>query len=200
MAEPSEVAPATETRQVRLRKRVVRDRQADLRSFALLLAVVSIAILVLLRYLVASTQSMLAKSDAAQTEDLYFTLRIAEEDRSYARGQSIGLKLSVRNTSGNTVYLPFDTDQEFDFQVKRQINLFFVRLPIEVWRYTAGKTPRIDPHRLTILPSEEKIFRASWKQVDNAGHQVSPGRYMISGYVNHSGKKHSLEIQVPPGG
>ncbi len=199
MADPPEATPATETRQVRLRKRVVRDRQADLRSFALVLAIGSIAILVLLRYLVSSTQFLLAKSDAAQTENLYFTLRIAEVDRSYAKGQPIGLKLSVRNTSGHTVYLPFDSDQEFDFQVKRQINLFFVRLPIEVWRYTAARTPKPQPHSLMILPSEEKIFRARWPQVDNAGQQVRPGRYVISGYVNHSGNKQALEIQAPPG-
>ena len=90
MADPPEATPATETRQVRLRKRVVRDRQADLRSFALVLAIGSIAILVLLRYLVSSTQFLLAKSDAAQTENLYFTLRIAEVDRATPKGSRSG--------------------------------------------------------------------------------------------------------------
>ena len=195
MAEVEGVAQSAEKRQVRLRKRVVRDRQADMRLFALVLALAFVAFLILLRSLFAGTQAHLAESDAARTEDLYFTLRI--EDRSFAKGQPIGLKLSVRNTSGQPVSLPFDTDQEFDFVVQRQLNLFFVRLPLEIWRHSAGRPPRPNPHSLMIMPGEERIFRASWKQVDNSGRQVRPGRYIISGYVNNSGERHSLHIQAP---
>ena len=103
----------------------------------------------------------------------------------------------MRNYSGQPVALSFDTDQEFDFLVQRQIKLFFVRLPLEVWSYWAGRTPRPQPHTLTILPGEEKIFRASWNQVDNEGKQVKPGRYAISGYVNNLGERHALQIQSP---
>jgi hypothetical protein len=195
MAEVEEVAQSAEKRQIRLRKRVVRDRQADMRLFALVLALAFVAFLILLRSLFAGTQAHLAESDAARTEDLYFTLRI--EDRSFAKGQPIGLKLSVRNTSGQPVSLPFDTDQEFDFVVQRQLNLFFVRLPLEIWRHSAGRPAQPNPHSLMIMPGEERIFRANWKQVDNSGHQVRPGRYIISGYVNNSGERHSLHIQAP---
>lgn len=185
-------SPSPEKRQVRLRRRIVRDRKADIRLFAILLALVFVAFLVVLRYLVAMTQPPLADSDATQTEDLYFALRM--DGRDYARGKPIGLKLSVRNTSGHPVSMGFDTDQEFDFVVQRELNLFFVRIPLEVWRYSSGRVPRNQPHTLTIMPGEEKIFRAAWNQVDGSGRQVKPGRYVISGYVNNLGERHALQI------
>lgn len=194
MAGPEGGSPSIEKRQVRLRRRVVRDRKGELRLFAVLLALVFIAFIVVLRYLVTMTAPPLADSDAAQTEDLYFTLRM--DARDYARGQPIGLQLSVRNTSGHPVSLSFDSDQEFDFVVQRELNLLFVRIPLEVWRYSGSKAPRKRPHTLTIMPGDEKIFRAKWNQVDGSGRQVKPGRYVISGYVNNLGERHALQIQT----
>lgn len=187
-------SPSIEKRQVRLRRRVVRDRKGELRLFAVLLALVFLGFIVVLRYLVTMTAPPLADSDAAQTEDLYFTLRM--DSRDYARGQPIGLQLSVRNTSGHPVSMSFDTDQEFDFVVQRELNLLFVRIPLEVWRYSGNKVARKRPHALTIMPGEEKIFRAKWNQVDGSGRQVKPGRYVISGYVNNLGERHALQIQT----
>lgn len=187
-------SPSIEKRQVRLRRRVVRDRKGELRLFAVLLALVFLGFIVVLRYLVTMTAPPLADSDAAQTEDLYFTLRM--DARDYARGQPIGLQLSVRNTSGHPVSMSFDTDQEFDFVVQRELNLLFVRIPLEVWRYSGNKVARKQPHSLTIMPGEEKIFRAKWNQVDGSGRQVKPGRYVISGYVNNLGERHALQIQT----
>lgn len=187
-------SPSIEKRQVRLRRRVVRDRKGELRLFAVLLALVFLGFIVVLRYLVTMTAPPLADSDAAQTEDLYFTLRM--DARDYARGQPIGLQLSVRNTSGHPVSMSFDTDQEFDFVVQRELNLLFVRIPLEVWRHSGDKVARKRPHTLTIMPGEEKIFRAKWNQVDGSGKQVKPGRYVISGYVNNLGERHALQIQT----
>lgn len=187
-------SPSIEKRQVRLRRRVVRDRKGELRLFAVLLALVFLGFIVVLRYLVTMTAPPLADSDAAQTEDLYFALRM--DARDYARGQPIGLQLSVRNTSGHPVSMSFDTDQEFDFVVQRELNLLFVRIPLEVWRHSGNKVARKQPHSLTIMPGEEKIFRAKWNQVDGSGRQVKPGRYVISGYVNNLGERHALQIQT----
>lgn len=194
MAGPEGGSPSIEKRQVRLRRRVVRDRKGELRLFAVLLALVFLGFIVVLRYLVTMTAPPLADSDAAQTEDLYFTLRM--DARDYARGQPIGLQLSVRNTSGHPVSMSFDTDQEFDFVVQRELNLLFVRIPLEVWRHSGDKVARKRPHTLTIMPGEEKIFRAKWNQVDGSGRQVKPGRYVISGYVNNLGERHALQIQT----
>lgn len=186
-------AAPTQNRQVRLR-RVTRNHKGDFRLFAALLALVFLGFLLILRYMAGMLSPPVATSDSARTAELFYTLRM--DGRDYARGQPVGLELAVKNITGHPVSMSFDTDQEFDFVVQSELNLLFVRLPREVWRWSTGRTARPKPHTITILPGRTRVFRARWNQVDAAGRQVKPGRYLISGYVNDRGERHALQIQT----
>ncbi|HXE73347.1 MAG TPA: BsuPI-related putative proteinase inhibitor [Candidatus Nitrosotenuis sp.] len=188
MASPTTV----ERKQVRLRRRTLRDRPQDVRLFVVLLAVLFVGFLLVLRYLVSSSSS-LQQQATYQTEDLIYNLTMPKTD--YDRGEPIALNLTVANRSGRPLELVFDNELEVEFVVQRELNLFFVRIPLEVWRYSATRVNRPQRHNVVIMPHDKKVFRAVWDQKDARGRQVGPGNYRILGYVTSRGERHELLLR-----
>jgi hypothetical protein len=70
--------------------------------------------------------------------------------------------------------------------VQQQLNMFFDKIPTEIWRYSkSSNNLKLKQQRyLTIMPNEERIFSVNWNRTDNSGDKVSGGRYTVTGVIN----------------
>ncbi|MEW6279584.1 MAG: BsuPI-related putative proteinase inhibitor [Candidatus Eremiobacterota bacterium] len=152
-----------------------------------------IAFMVILRHLVISKQNQLGVSAGHLTKDLYYKLQI--DRATFSRGEPIRVQLSVKNISDKPVTLKFDTTLEFDFVIQRELNMLFVDVPLDVWKYSAKSVPAPRPHVVTIPPGQEKVFTAMWDQRDSSGNPVKPGRYIITGTLNAVDRMESLRVR-----
>jgi hypothetical protein len=103
---------------------------------------------------------------------------VMEADRStYAPGEHIRLRLSVRNVSAQPVTLEFPTSQQFDFIVRSEAGA-------EIARWSQGRQFTQQGLRLTVEPNQRvTIGDAVWRQRDQNDRLVPPGRYYIIGVV-----------------
>lgn len=203
-AAQNEAAPSPEGekparhRHVRAGQRTttIRDRKADMRNIAIMLAIFFLAFLILIRYVISINKPTQGKAESHEDNGLYMALRT---EQLGSRSATQGMQLSVFNMTGHAVPLEFaKTGPKFDFIVQKQVNFLFTKVPVEVWRYSNKNTKfsEIKGDSLTIMPNEEMIFRAEWDKTDNEGNKVSPGKYMITGFINTAGGTRSLELNT----
>lgn len=124
--------------------------------------------------------------------DLLYTLEMKKT--SYRPGERIGLRLALKNVGTKPIKLHFQTDGYADFVVQRDVNLLFFHYFPEVWRHLYEDAVYKVSRTIAIAPGGERFFEASWDQKDYAGRPSKPGRYIITGILNTSGKKPELKI------
>jgi hypothetical protein len=144
------------------------------------------------RYVVVKTSPLKTKVDR-KLSNLHFSLRM--DNAVYHTTEPIVLKLEITNISDKPVVLDFLSSLECDFVVERELDLFFVKIPFTVWKYSAQTGDIAEPHKIKIEPGKSRMFLAKWNQTDVDGKMVAPGKYRITGIMNTKSFKISLQLR-----
>jgi len=99
-------------------------------------------------------------------------VRVARETE---RGEPVALELTLVNTSDDTVRIPLNTGQKFDFEVWRDNRM--------VWKWSAGRFFTQALGVITLMPKEEVTYKTTWDQRNADGVRVPAGTYQLRGYV-----------------
>jgi hypothetical protein len=177
----------------RFRKKVERDPKKELLIFVLTIVLLLVAFMGTLRYIVIKSSPLRTKADR-QLKDLHFSLKM-DNNSVYSVSEKVLLKLGVKNISEKPVVIEFPSSLECDFLVEQELDLFFVKIPFIVWKYSAKMGDVDTGHSLKIDPGKEKIFKAEWDQTNFKGEPVKPGKYRITGIMNTRKFKISLQLR-----
>ena len=92
-------------------------------------------------------------------------------------GETVRMKLTLRNVSDGTVSLVLGGRPPYDFEVSTPDGQ-------QVWHWKCGKIINQPLDSKTLEPGEELEFIGEWEQVDNRGESVPPGAYLVRGVLN----------------
>ena len=92
-------------------------------------------------------------------------------------GETVRMKLTLRNVSDGTVNLALGGRPPYDFEVSTPDGQ-------QVWHWKCGKIINQPLDSKTLEPGEELKFIGEWQQVDNRGESVPPGAYLVRGVLN----------------
>ena len=92
-------------------------------------------------------------------------------------GETVRMKLTLRNVSDGTVNLVLGGRPPYDFEVSTPDGQ-------QVWHWKCGKIINQPLDSKTLEPGEELEFIGEWEQVDNRGESVPPGAYLVRGVLN----------------
>ena len=91
-------------------------------------------------------------------------------------GETVRMKLTLRNVSDGTVSLVLGGRPPYDFEVSTPDGQ-------QVWHWKCGKIINQPLDSKTLEPGEELEFIGEWEQVDNRGESVPPGAYLVRGVL-----------------
>ncbi len=182
-------------KKVRLKRRIPsnRDTRYQLPLFFGILAVIFVVFMLSMYFIQKSRDARLGTDASLRTNDLFFRLQI--ERATFTRGEPIKVRLSVTNVSAKPITLQFENSLEFDFVIQQEVNMLFVEVPMDVWKFSAKSVPQAKPHAIVVPPGQEKVFTALWDQTDSAGNPVRPGRYIITGTLTAVDRTESLRVR-----
>ena len=92
-------------------------------------------------------------------------------------GETVQMKLTLRNVSDGTVSFVLGGRPPYDFEVSTPDGE-------QVWNWKCGQVIEEPLDGKTLEPGEELEFVGEWEQVDNRGEPVSPGVYLARGGLN----------------
>ena len=92
-------------------------------------------------------------------------------------GETVQMKLTLRNVSDGPVRLVLGSRPPYDFEVSTPDGE-------QVWNWKCGKIINQPMDGGTLEPGEELEFIGEWEQVDNLGEPVPPGTYLMRGVLN----------------
>ncbi len=92
-------------------------------------------------------------------------------------GETVRMKLTLRNVSDGTVNLVLGGRPHYDFEVSTPDGE-------QVWHWKCAKITNQPLDSKTLEPGEELEFVGEWEQVDNRGEPVPPGTYLMRGVLN----------------
>jgi hypothetical protein len=116
----------------------------------------------------------LVQTPAEIMEDLEFALSVPEGDDgedTYRRGESLPMRLVVRNTGDRTLVVPFATGQRFDVVVMQE--------GAPVWRWSRDRSFTQAATTVRLRPGEAVEYPVTWDMRTSAGRTVAAGRYLI---------------------
>lgn len=182
-------------KKVRLKRRIAgtKDTRYQLPLFFGIVAILLIIFMISLHFIQKSRDAKLGTNAELSRNDLFFRLQI--ERATFSRGEPIKVRLSVTNVSAKPITLQFENSLEFDFVIQQEVNMLFVNVPMDVWKYSAKMVPQAKPHAIVVPPGQEKVFTAMWDQTDSAGNPVKPGRYIITGTLTAVDRTESLRVR-----
>lgn len=177
---------------IKIKRRIRRNIKREITTFVIVLVII-IAIFLLTVYYFARQKMPLSRSAHRKTDKLLYTMKM--EKTRYSVGEPIQLIMEVRNISNKPVMLKFDKDLEYDFVVEKEWDLGFVKIPFNVWRYSASQGARDEAHTVALQPQEVITYRATWNQEDYRGKQVKKGTYVIKGTINTADETTELQMR-----
>jgi len=109
---------------------------------------------------------------------------------SFAPGEPVGLRLTVRNTAGSPQAVTFMSGQRFEFIVRRARG-------DEVWRWSHDKAFTQAIETAWLQPQQVMPFSETWDQRDLQGRPVDPGPYeVVAVFLGRVGGRAS--VALPP--
>jgi len=96
-------------------------------------------------------------------------------------GETIPLKLIVRNVSDRRVELALGGQESDGFAASKDFVAVSLADQKEVWRWSHGKGVDGILGSKTLEPGEELALQGEWDQRDNQGRAVAPGSYLVRG-------------------
>jgi hypothetical protein len=160
------------------------------------ITIVSLILLfmIVLRYFVIITSPLRQNADKKLANlNLYFSLKM--DKSNYSQGEPITLQMGVFNTGKEPIKLQFPTSLDCDFIVEKEYDLFFVKIPSIIWKYSAQVGELQKEHEVTLNPGQVKIFSAQWNQTDFTGKPVKPGKFRITGVMNTKNFKLIIDLR-----
>ena len=112
--------------------------------------------------------------DEAFLRAIDYSLEV-EDQASY--GETVEMKLTLRNVSHGPVNLVLGGVPPFDFVVSTPDGE-------QVWHWKCAKITLLPLDSKNLEPGEELEFTGEWEQVDNRGEPVPPGTYLVRGILN----------------
>jgi hypothetical protein len=119
--------------------------------------------------IVGSSGCRSSSDDGPGSPPLAFRLEAPGEARS---GETIHLKLTIRNASKRTINQPLGGQPPHDFAVARTDGK-------ELWRWSKGQVIQDVLELKTLRPGQELVFEADWNQQDDEGRPLPPGTYEV---------------------
>lgn len=171
------------SRRVRKSVRHLEDSKADVKLIVLTMGVLFVAFMLIVRYSISSRQAATGSEANQSSDGLYYTVKVSN---SRSQNAPTTLLMSITNTSGVPKTLDFTKDTKVDFVVQQQLNVFFAKVPVELWRYSKAHANMSAQRKFTILPNEERVFSVKWNRTDNKGERILGGRYIVTGEINTS--------------
>ena len=124
--------------------------------------------------------------DEAFLQAINYSLEVMEQ-ASY--GETVRMKLTLRNDSDNPVSFSLGGRPPYDFVVSTPDGE-------QVWHWKCGKITNLPLDSESLEPGEELEFVGEWEQVDNRGEPVPPGTYLVCAVLNlESPEKLVTEVQ-----
>ena len=117
-------------------------------------------------------------------------------------GETVQMKLTLRNVSDGTVSFVLGGRPPYDFEVSTPDGE-------QVWHWKCGTIIEEPLDGKTLEPGEELEFVGEWEQVDNRGEPVPPGTYVVRGVLTLGQtdlgppdevlvtETHELQVQIP---
>ena len=96
-------------------------------------------------------------------------------------GETVRMKLTLRNVSDGTVNLVLGGRPPYDFEVSTPDGE-------QVWHWKCAKITNQPLDGKTLEPGEELEFVGEWEQVDNRGEPVPPGVYLGAWWIECWGR------------
>jgi hypothetical protein len=124
--------------------------------------------------IVGSSECRSSSDDGPGSSPL--ALRLEAPDRARS-GETIRLKLTIRNASKRTIDQPLAGQPAHDFVVGRTDGT-------ELWRWSKGQVIQDVLELKTLRPGQELVFEADWNQHDNEGQPLPPGTYDARALLN----------------
>jgi len=149
-------------------------------SFVWALAAILLGFVLVLQYALGG-QERSSRVSVRRFGDLRVSLRLNRPE--FYQGDSVGVKLTVKNLGKNYARLDFLDNNEFDVLVQRDLNLGLVHIPLSVWERSNLRLTPPRGHRCLLAPGEAKVYRTVWDQTDFTGRPVSSGRYIVTGIL-----------------
>jgi Intracellular proteinase inhibitor len=129
---------------------------------------------VVLVAIVGSSGCRSSSDDGPGSSPLALRLEAPDEARS---GETIHLKLTIRNASTRTIDQPLGGQPPHDFVVGRADGE-------ELWRSSKGQVIQDVLELKTLRPGQKLVFEADWSQHDNEGRPLPPGTYELWALLN----------------
>ena len=145
-------------------------------GFALLVLMASCAVPPSKEIPPADSNSPSIPGDMGGTEPSVLSAELELPTKSRV-GESIPLKLKVKNNSGNPVTLALGGRPSYDFSVTTEDGT-------EIWRWLHGQVIQAILEVRILKSGEEVVFATDWPQVNNAGDLIPPGIYWVHGIIN----------------
>jgi hypothetical protein len=176
---------------VKIKRKITADPKNGILLFAALLFLAVTAFIISLQYFIDRNQKEIT---SAELQDGDLSLKLTMDKRVYGAGEKVRLRLVLENTGSQPVVLRFPTNVEYDFLVQRVANYLIARVPQYVWKYSASTVEEAYSHTITLKPGQARVFSATWNQQTYSGEPASPGRYIVTGYLNTAGRRHVLTL------
>jgi hypothetical protein len=118
-------------------------------------------------------------------------------DSQVRAGETVSLRLTVRNVSDRPVQLALAGQQSTGFADSYDL---VVTRPdgAEVWRFAHGQAFEGILSFKTLRPGEELILKGEWDQRDNRGHTVTPGTYLMRGVFKYGDPPDVQTLETEP--
>lgn len=100
---------------------------------------------------------------------------------TFARGEPIELRLTVRNRLSTAATVQFSDARTSDFVVIRQGSR------VLVWKWSDGRAFPLVLTELEFAAGETKTFSVTWDQSDSSGQPVAAGVYEARGVLVYEG-------------
>jgi hypothetical protein len=95
--------------------------------------------------------------------------------RAVERGEAVPISFVLTNTGEDTVRIPLNTGQKYEFEIWRDNRM--------VWRWSQGRFFTQALGSTELRPNEELTYRISWDQRNTEGTRVPAGTYQVRAYV-----------------
>ncbi len=108
--------------------------------------------------------------------DNQIRLTVVLPKKTFSLGESIPIKLVIKNLSSKIAQISYSSSQHYDFHI-----IDLNKKP--VWSWSRGRVFAQTFEELQMLPNASTVFRSTWKQQDDDGNPVKPGYYwLIAGW------------------
>jgi uncharacterized protein (DUF58 family) len=115
-----------------------------------------------------------AFSYASENKLSGLSVTLSTDKTIYRAGEPVKITITATNKSRAVLDLLFGSGQSYDINIT-DIN------KKAVWHWSYGKVFTMAVRHVTLPPHKSLKYNFTWKQLDNQGRRVKPGKYFVQG-------------------